>query len=56
MSKKDKKPNRQFKETKSHGEHRNGRKAQFKNHSVEFGEEPNEYLNREARPEIKNDN
>ncbi len=47
MSKKDKKPNRQFKETKNKGEHRNGRLAQFKNHSTEFGAEPNEYIDRE---------
>lgn len=43
MGKKDKQ--RQFKENKSHGEHRNGRLAQFKNRSVEFGQEPDEYLN-----------
>ncbi|UOQ44791.1 hypothetical protein MUN89_02220 [Halobacillus salinarum] len=46
MSKKDKKHNNQFKENKNHGEHRNGRLAQFKNHNAEFGEEPNEYINK----------
>ncbi|MFQ3546524.1 hypothetical protein Q7A53_20770 [Halobacillus rhizosphaerae] len=49
MSKKDKKPDNQFKENKNHGEHRNGRKAQFKNHSTEFGEEPNEYVNNKVQ-------
>jgi hypothetical protein len=44
---KEKKPDRQFKERKNHGENRNGRKAQFKNHSTEFGEFPNEYIDRE---------
>ncbi|MBN9654472.1 hypothetical protein J0K78_09375 [Halobacillus sp. GSS1] len=47
MGNKEKKPDRQFKERKSHGEHRNGRKAQFKNHSTHFGEVPNEYIDRE---------
>ncbi|WP_226581975.1 hypothetical protein [Halobacillus litoralis] len=47
MSKKDRKHDHQFKERTSHGEHRNGRKAQFKNHSTGFGEEPNEYIDRE---------
>ncbi|ELK48246.1 hypothetical protein QRD89_18330 [Halobacillus sp. ACCC02827] len=46
MGNKEKKHNRQFKETKSKGEHRNGRLAQFKNHSTEFGQEPNEYIDR----------
>ncbi|MBX0358187.1 hypothetical protein [Halobacillus sp. Nhm2S1] len=47
MGNKEKKVDRQFKERKSHGEHRNGRKAQFKNHSTHFGEVPNEYIDRE---------
>lgn len=42
MSKKDKQ--RQFKETKSHGENRNGRLAPFKNYNAEAGKEPNEYI------------
>lgn len=47
MSKKDKKPDNQFKENQNHGEKRNGRKAQFKNYNEEFGEAPNEYINKE---------
>ncbi|MBN8236309.1 hypothetical protein JF544_13665 [Halobacillus kuroshimensis] len=54
MSKKDKKHDRQFKERKSHGEQRNGRLAQFKNHSTEFGSEPDEYIDR-ARLGYKGD-
>ncbi|MFC7063566.1 hypothetical protein [Halobacillus seohaensis] len=46
MSKKDKKPDNQFKENKNHGEHRNGRLSQFKNSSSAGNEEPNEYINK----------
>ncbi|MCP3026513.1 hypothetical protein [Halobacillus sp. A5] len=44
MSKKDKKVDNQFKENKNHGEHRNGRLSQFKNHNSQSGEKPNEYV------------
>lgn len=47
MSKKKKKPDHQFKETKNHGEKRNGRLAQFKNHSTEFGTAENEYIDKD---------
>ncbi|MFD2761265.1 hypothetical protein [Lentibacillus juripiscarius] len=35
--------NNQFKENKNHGEHRNGRKSQYKNHNAKGGR-PNEYI------------
>lgn len=38
--------NRQFKKNKQSGEHRNGRKSQYKNYNVEAGEEPNEFLSK----------
>ncbi|MEC5423967.1 hypothetical protein QGM71_10740 [Virgibacillus sp. C22-A2] len=38
--------NNQFKENKNHGEHRNGRKSQYKNSNSQGGEEKNEYLSR----------
>lgn len=34
----------QFKKNKQSGEHRNGRKSQYKNYNTEAGEEPNEFL------------
>ncbi|MBP1949272.1 MULTISPECIES: hypothetical protein [Virgibacillus] len=36
--------NNQFKENKQHGEHRNGRKSQYKNNSIHGGDEPNEFI------------
>ncbi|HLR67658.1 hypothetical protein [Virgibacillus alimentarius] len=45
MSTKDKKRNNQFKENENSGEHRNGRKSQFKNHNAEGGT-PNEYISK----------
>lgn len=44
---KKKNPDNQFKENKNHGEHRNGRLSQFKNHSAHGGEVPNEYISKE---------
>lgn len=41
---KEKEFNNMFKENKNHGEHRNGRKSQYKNSSVHGGDEPDEYL------------
>ena len=38
--------NRQFKKNKQSGEHRNGRKSQYKNYNAEAGEEPNEFLSK----------
>ncbi|SDH85624.1 hypothetical protein SAMN05192534_11320 [Alteribacillus persepolensis] len=46
MAKNKKNKNHQFKENKHHGEHRNGRLSQFKNHSVHGGDVPNEYINK----------
>ncbi|MGY0694833.1 hypothetical protein ACW2QC_18965 [Virgibacillus sp. FSP13] len=43
MVNKEKEFNNQFKENTNHGEHRNGRKSQFKNHNNQGGE-PNEYI------------
>ncbi|WP_285853694.1 hypothetical protein [Oceanobacillus luteolus] len=37
---------RQFKENTQSGEHRNGRKSQYKNYNAEKGEAPNEYLSK----------
>lgn len=51
MENKDKKPDNQFKENTNHGEHRNGRLAQFKNHNAKAGEEPNEYLTKKDEEE-----
>ncbi|WP_280770302.1 hypothetical protein [Salipaludibacillus daqingensis] len=49
MKNKSKKHDRQFKENKDHGEHRNGRLSQFKNHEVHQNDEtPNEYINAES--------
>lgn len=31
------------------GEHRNGRKSQYKNHNPQGGDEPNEYLSHEEQ-------
>ncbi|MCM2676178.1 hypothetical protein [Alkalicoccobacillus plakortidis] len=45
MSKKDHKPDNQFKENTNHGEHRNGRLSQIKNHNSTKHEEPNEFRN-----------
>ncbi|MFC4558294.1 hypothetical protein ACFO3D_08715 [Virgibacillus kekensis] len=37
--------NNQFKENKNHGEHRNGRKSQYKNHSTHGGDNaPDEFI------------
>ncbi|HLR02993.1 MAG TPA: hypothetical protein VK111_09670 [Virgibacillus sp.] len=44
MDNKDKKVNNQFKENKNHGEHRNGRKSQFKNSSSSGEGELNQYV------------
>jgi len=41
--------NRQFKKNKQSGEHRNGRKIQYKNYNVEAGEEPNEFFSRKKK-------
>ncbi|MBU5465848.1 hypothetical protein KQI49_03270 [Virgibacillus sp. MSJ-26] len=41
--------NRQFKKNKQSGEHRNGRKSQYKNYNVEAGEEPNEFFSRKKK-------
>lgn len=38
--------NNQFKENKNHGEHRNGRKSQFKNSNSRGGDEPNQFVDR----------
>lgn len=46
MSKKDKKVNNQFKENDNNGEHRNGRKSQFKNSSSSGDDELNEYVSK----------
>ncbi|WP_169727365.1 hypothetical protein [Paucisalibacillus globulus] len=43
MVNKEKEFNNMFKENKNNGEHRNGRKSQFKNSSTN-GEKLNEYL------------
>ncbi|WP_163969366.1 hypothetical protein [Oceanobacillus halotolerans] len=46
MVNKQKEFNNQFKENRNHGEHRNGRKSQFKNHNAHDGEgQPDEYIN-----------
>jgi len=37
--------NNQFKENKNHGEHRNGRKSQYKNSST-HGKQLNEYVSK----------
>jgi hypothetical protein len=42
---KEKEFNNMFKENKNHGEHRNGRKSQYKNSSAHGGDKPDEYLN-----------
>lgn len=44
MVNKEKEFNNQFKENKNSGEHRNGRKSQFKNHNVNNSEAPNEFF------------
>ncbi|MFB5661109.1 hypothetical protein [Alteribacillus sp. HJP-4] len=46
MGRKPKKDDKQFKENKHHGEHRNGRLSQFKNHNDQGGERPNEYVSK----------
>ncbi|WP_168927216.1 hypothetical protein [Virgibacillus necropolis] len=46
MVNKEKEFNNQFKENKNSGEHRNGRKSQFKNYNVHESEAPNEYLSK----------
>jgi len=38
--------NNQFKENENSGEHRNGRKSQFKNHNSKGGDTPNEYISK----------
>ncbi len=38
--------NNQFKENKNHGEHRNGRKSQFKNSNSRGGDKPNQFVSR----------
>ncbi|WP_180316699.1 hypothetical protein [Shouchella shacheensis] len=49
MTGKKKNPNNQFKENSNHGEHRNGRLNQFKNHNSQGGDVPNEYLSKEEK-------
>ncbi|HLQ70996.1 MAG TPA: hypothetical protein VK142_04295 [Bacillota bacterium] len=46
MDNKEKKVNNQFKENKNHGEHRNGRKSQFKNSNSDGTGEPNQYVSK----------
>ncbi|GGA83332.1 hypothetical protein [Ornithinibacillus halotolerans] len=46
MVNKEKEFNNMFKENRNHGEHRNGRKSQFKNSSAHGDGKPDEYLNR----------
>ncbi|MFZ3579920.1 hypothetical protein [Virgibacillus sp. DJP39] len=46
MVNKEKEFNNQFKENKNSGEHRNGRKSQFKNNNAHGDEAPNEYLSK----------
>ncbi|AIF44837.1 hypothetical protein [Virgibacillus sp. SK37] len=43
MVNKEKEFNNMFKKNKQSGEHRNGRKSQYKNYNNHPGEEPNEY-------------
>ncbi|WP_205520024.1 hypothetical protein [Virgibacillus doumboii] len=38
--------NNQFKENTNHGEHRNGRKSQYKNSNSRGGEVPNQFVDR----------
>lgn len=47
MVNKEKEFNNQFKENKRHGEHRNGRKSQFKNHNSQEGQ-LNEYIDNKS--------
>lgn len=35
-----------FKKNEQSGEHRNGRKSQYKNSNTKGGEEPNEYISK----------
>ncbi|MFA1819328.1 hypothetical protein ACDX78_03820 [Virgibacillus oceani] len=44
MVNKGKEFNNMFKENRQSGEHRNGRKSQYKNNNKQQGEAPNEYL------------
>lgn len=46
MDNKEKKVNNQFKENKNHGEHRNGRKSQFKNSNSDGTGEPNQFISK----------
>ncbi|MBD1223564.1 hypothetical protein [Virgibacillus halodenitrificans] len=46
MVNKEKEFNNMFKKNKQSGEHRNGRKSQYKNYNSQLGEEPNEYQSR----------
>lgn len=46
MDNKNKKVNNQFKENENHGEHRNGRKSQYKNSNSEGEGEPNQYISK----------
>lgn len=46
MSKKDKKVNNQFMENENSGEHRNGRKSQFKNSNSTGEGELNQYTSK----------
>lgn len=46
MVNKEKDFNNMFKENENSGEHRNGRKSQFKNHNKKFGKAPNEYISK----------
>ncbi|WP_404450549.1 hypothetical protein LG329_09320 [Virgibacillus necropolis] len=49
MVNKEKEFNNQFKENENSGEHRNGRKAQFKNYNANAGEAPNEYRSKKDK-------
>ncbi|UJL46251.1 hypothetical protein KFZ58_18150 [Virgibacillus sp. NKC19-16] len=46
MVNKGKEFNNMFKKNEQSGEHRNGRKSQFKNSNTQGGEEPNEYISK----------
>lgn len=46
MSKPGKNPSHQFKENSNKGEHRNGRKSQYKNNTSGDGSSPNEYVSK----------
>lgn len=51
MVSKSKRFNRQFKTREDSGEHRNGRLAQFKNHSIDGDDIPDEYISKKPKDE-----